>query len=133
MPQFNISELERRHDWQLLVMAVPCPTCGAIVTSPCMEGAFTVPDGAQQDQRRPFIASGRQRVDYHAERKYAAANAWYNRNQEVAGASQQTPTGQEADEPGVAGLPEHARVGDSEGTELHPLPSDGAPEKPPLP
>jgi hypothetical protein len=68
MMQFNIHDLETRRDWPLLVTAVPCRTCEAGLGMLCRDvGAWKL--------------SGQTvtRADYHAERKYDAAEAWYNR------------------------------------------------------
>ncbi len=77
MPQYNLNELERRPDWQLLVTSVPCPICRAIVGAPCSArriNEYEMPNGAETRQFNPSYLP---RVDYHAERKYAAAEAWY--------------------------------------------------------
>jgi hypothetical protein len=75
----NIVELETQNggkDWPLIVMAVPCPICTAPVGSPC--STVKTPS--------PMLTLGNQRIDYHAERKYAAAHLWYEQR-EVAQAS----------------------------------------------
>jgi hypothetical protein len=64
----NISKLEARSDWTLIVAAVPCRECQAMAGSLCRDvGTF----------RRTGVTV--HRADWHAERKYDAAFAWYNR------------------------------------------------------
>jgi hypothetical protein len=71
----NIVELETRNngrDWPLIVMAVPCPTCGAPIGEYCTTLRSTDPN-----QNTLLNTGGAQRIDWHAERKNNAAQLWY--------------------------------------------------------
>jgi|SRR5271156_6013347 len=78
---YNISALEGRNhgkDWPLIVMSVPCPMCRAEVGEKCHRL------GSRSDGQNPFVNSGEERNDWHAERKQLAAHAWYEgRNENI--------------------------------------------------
>lgn len=63
--QYNISLLEKRRDWTLIVMSQPCPEpgCGAQAGEHCQQVASSLRGLGQRSQRQ----------DFHASRKYAAA------------------------------------------------------------
>lgn len=63
--QYNISALEKRRDWMLILMSQPCPEqgCGAIAGENCWQVSSALGGFGQRSQRQ----------DFHASRKYAAA------------------------------------------------------------
>lgn len=73
----NISSFERLPEWKVIVMAIPCPMCSAVVDQPC-RNMGAVPGTIFYDQPR---------VDFHAERKYNAAMR-YSQIQEQANANE---------------------------------------------
>jgi hypothetical protein len=77
---YNISALEGQNsgrDWPLIVTAVECSVCGAQPGEMCRSvGSKEGPTAAS-----PFTNRGATRIDWHAERKQAAAHAWYTREQ----------------------------------------------------
>ena len=84
----NIIALETQNhgqDWPMIVMAVPCPICSA----PPLERCRTV--RADNPQTNHLIQVGLERADWHAERKYAAARAWYAQRDKP------TPTAEDLD------------------------------------
>jgi hypothetical protein len=68
---FNIVALETQNhgkDWPLIVGAIQCPECGAEIGERCVN----VGTGNNE-----FLISKTLRADWHAKRKYAAAQLWY--------------------------------------------------------
>jgi hypothetical protein len=65
----EIHELEKHRNWPVIVTAIPCPVCASEAGHLCVE-----------------VKTGVTRIDYHAQRKQLAADAWNKK--EVASATE---------------------------------------------